>query len=397
MKAFKIGIVAGEASGDLLGAKLIQSLRAQCPNVQIEGIGGPAMMASGCDSLFDIERLAVMGLVEPLFRLIDLIKLRHDLYRYFLKWKPDIFIGIDAPDFNLGLELKLHRVGIPVVHYVSPSVWAWRQYRVKKIAKAVDLMMTLLPFETHFYEKHNIPVKYVGHPLAEQIALHPDSFTARRDLCIDEEATYIALLPGSRRQEIRYMAEPFLRAAKIVWTSRPNVRFLTAHVNEKRYQEFYECYKRYAPDLPLQFFTRRSQDVMAASDVIVVTSGTATLEAMLFKKPMIIAYRMSHLAYRIVRWLGKAPFAGLPNLLAKKEIVPELIQEKVTPELIAQYIFDYLDHPEKVKELQQQFLTLHQSLQADSTNSIASAILTVVNKAKIKDSSTTGEEHAINQ
>ncbi len=376
----RIGILAGEASGDLLGAKLIQSLHKKCPHLQIEGIGGPAMMTAGCESLFDMERLAVMGFIEPLLRLPDLIKLRHDLYQYFIKNPPDVFVGIDAPDFNLGLELKLRRAGIPVVHYVSPSVWAWRQYRVRKIAKAVDLMLTLLPFESKFYEQHNVPVRYVGHPLAEQIPLYPDKIDARRALCIDEHATYIALLPGSRRQEIRYMAEPLLRAAKLAWQARPHLRFLTTHVNEQRYQEFYECYKQYTPDLPLEFFTRRSQDVMAAADVVVVTSGTATLETMLFKKPMIIAYRMSKLTYQLAKWLVKTPYAGLPNLLANEQLVPELIQEAATPDAIAQHIFDYLDHPEKVQALQHKFTELHQSLRSDSASDISEAVLEVASR-----------------
>jgi len=377
----RIGILAGEASGDLLGAKLIQALREKCPNLHIEGIGGPAMIAAGCESLFDMERLAVMGFVEPLMRLPDLIKLRHDLYQHFSKNPPDVFIGIDAPDFNFGLELKLRRAGIPVVHYVSPSVWAWRQYRVHKIAKAVDLMLTLLPFESKFYEQYQVPVRYVGHPLAEQIPLQPDKVAARRALCIDENATYVALLPGSRRQEIRYMAESFLQAAKLAWQQRPNLRFLTTHVNEQRYQEFYESYKQFTPDLPLEFFTRRSQDVMAAADVVVVTSGTATLETMLFKKPMVIVYRMSRLTYQLAKWLVKSPYAGLPNLLANKLLVPELIQDAAKPETIVQHIFDYLDHPEKVQLLQHKFTELHQTLRADSANEISDAVLAVANRS----------------
>ncbi len=359
----------------MLGAKLIQALRGRCPDLHIEGIGGPSMIAAGCHSLFDIERLAVMGLTEPLFRLPDLIKLRYDLYHHFIQNPPDVFIGIDAPDFNLGLELKLRRAGIPVVHYVSPSVWAWRRYRVHKIAKAVDLMLTLLPFEAKFYEQFQIPVHYVGHPLAEQIPLEPDKIAARRSLCIDEQATYVALLPGSRRQEIRYMAEPFLRAAQLALQKKPHLKFITAHVNEQRYKEFYECYKQFAPDLPLQFFTRRSQDVMAAADVVVVTSGTATLETMLYKKPMIIAYRMSRLGHRLVRMLVKAPFAGLPNLLANEEVVPELIQGDANPEKISHHILDYLDHPEKVELLKSKFTEIHKTLRSDSTNCIANAIL----------------------
>lgn len=376
----KIGILAGEASGDLLGAKLIQALRQRCPDLHIEGIGGPAMIAAGCESLFDIERLAVMGLVEPLLRLPDLIKLRRDLYQHFIQHKPDIFIGIDAPDFNIGLELKLRRAGIPVVHYVSPSVWAWRQKRIHKIAKAVDMMLTLLPFEAKFYEQHNVPVRYVGHPLASQIALTPDKLAARHALCIDESASYVALLPGSRKQEIKYLAEPMLKAARLAWQKRPNLRFFTAHVNEQRYQEFYEAYKKYAPDLPLEFFTRRSQDVMAAADVVVVTSGTATLETMLFKKPMVIAYRMSGLTYKLAKMLVKTNYVGLPNLLANELLVPELIQDAVKPETIAQHILDYLDHPEKITSLQAKFTDLHKQLREDSANCIADAILSVVQK-----------------
>jgi lipid-A-disaccharide synthase len=378
----KIGILAGEASGDLLGAKLIQALHERCPQLQIEGIGGPAMMAAGCESLFDIERLAVMGFIEPLFRLPELVLLRRSLYQHFIKNPPDVFIGIDAPDFNIGLELKLRQAGIPVVHYVSPSVWAWRHYRINKIAKAVDLMLTLLPFESKFYEQHQVPVQYVGHPLAEQIPLQPDTIQARRSLCIDEQATYVALLPGSRRQEIRYMAEPLLKAARLAWQQKPHLRFLTAHVNEQRYQEFYECYKQYTPDLPLQFFTRRSQDVMAAADVVVVTSGTATLETMLYKKPMVIAYRMSNLTYKLAKILVKTPYVGLPNLLANESLVPELIQDAVQPEAIAQHILNYLDQPEKTQLLQKKFTELHKELRADSASEIADAIIRVVENAK---------------
>lgn len=376
----KIGIVAGEASGDLLGAKLIHALRERCPDVQIEGLGGPAMIAAGCRSLFDIERLAVMGFIEPLLRLPDLFKLRRDLYQHFTRERPDIFIGIDAPDFNLGLEAKLRQQGIPVVHYVSPSVWAWRQWRIKKIAKAVDLMLTLLPFEAKFYEAHGVPVKYVGHPLADLIPLQPDKAAARKALHIDKHATYIALLPGSRRQEIRYMAEPLLKAAKLIWRERPDVRFITSHVNEQRYQEFHAHYQHIAPELPLEFFTRRSQDVMTAADAAVITSGTATLEAMLYKTPMVIVYRMSSIIFPLVNWLVKSPYAGLPNILANEGIVPELIQDKVQPETIAKLILSYLDNSQDVEALKNKFTKLHQSLRADSAQSTAEAILSSLRK-----------------
>lgn len=371
-------MLAGEASGDLLGAKLIKALHEEYRHLEVEGIGGPAMITAGCHSLFDIERLSVMGFFEPLMRLPGLIKLRRDLYHYFIKNRPDVFIGIDAPEFNIGLEYKIRKAGIPVVHYVSPSVWAWRQGRVHKIAKAVDLMLTLLPFEAKFYEAYQVPVKHVGHPLAEQIPLESDTLAARRSLCLSENETYIALLPGSRSQEIRYMAEPLLLAAYKAWKERPHLRFLTAHVNEQRYQEFYTCYQKFTPDLPLQFFTRRSQDVMAAANIVLVTSGTATLETMLYKKPMVIIYKMSSLTYRLAKMLVKTPFIGLPNLLANKKLVPELIQDEANPNQIVKYIFEYLDNPEKVEQLQKDFREIHQSLLAESPSNMARSILNVI-------------------
>lgn len=376
----KIGILAGEASGDLLGAKLIHALQEHYPHIQIEGIGGPAMIAAGCNSLFDIERLAVMGFVEPLLSLPSLIKLRYDLYRHFINNPPDVFIGIDAPDFNLGLELKLRRAGIPVVHYVSPSVWAWRQKRVHKIKKAVDLMLTLLPFEAQFYEKFNVPVNYVGHPLAEQIPLQSNQIEARRALCIAEQGTYVALLPGSRKQEVKYLAEPMLRAAKLLWQQRPHLQFITSHVNEQRYQEFYDYFQQYAPELPLKFFTRRSHDVMAAADAVIVTSGTATLETMLYKKPMVIVYRMARFTNVLVKLLVKTKYAGLPNLLANELIVPELIQDAATPQAIAAHVSDYLDHPEKVQQLKNKFYDIHKQLCADSASKIAASVIDIANK-----------------
>lgn len=374
----RVGILAGEASGDMLGAKVIQALRARCPDLQIEGIGGQAMMSAGCESLFDIERLSVMGLVEPLMRLPDLLKLRRSVYQYFTNHRPDVFIGIDAPEFNLGLEEKLRQAGIPIVHYVSPSVWAWRQKRIHKIKRAVDMMLTLLPFENKIYEQHNIPVRYVGHPLAEQIPLEVDTCSARRSLRIDEKTRYIALLPGSRKQELRHMAETFLLAAQQLWQQNPDLHFLTSHVNEQRYHEFMAIHQRVTPDLPLHIFTRRTHDVLAASDAVIVTSGTATLETMLFKKPMVIAYRMPWLTHQLAKVLVKTPLIGLPNLLAGELLVPELIQHAAEPVSIALHIQNYLDHPEQVAKLQQKFLNIHRSLQKDSADCIVDAIRAVV-------------------
>lgn len=371
----KIAILAGEASGDLLGAQLIQALRKAYPDLEVEGMGGPAMQAAGFKSLFDIERLNVMGFIEPLKRLPDLLKLRRDLYQHFIENKPDVFIGIDAPDFNIGLELKLREAGIKVVHYVSPSVWAWRQNRIHKIKKAVDLMLTLLPFEAAFYEKHAVPVKYVGHPLAEKIPLEPDKLVARKSLALEADVTYIALMPGSRKQEIRHMAEPFLLAAQKLWMQKPNLRFITSQINELRYQEFYAAFQQYTPELPIQFFKRRSQEVLTAADAVVVTSGTATLETMLYKQPMVITYKMSRFTYQLAKYLVKTPYAGLPNLLANELLVPELIQDAATPDAIAAHLKDYIDYPEKVRALKQRYLELHKMLKMPSGQLAAEAIL----------------------
>lgn len=362
----KIGIVAGEASGDLLGAKLIQALREKNPAISFEGVAGPAMQAAGCHNLFDIERLSVMGLIEPLKRLPDLIKLRRDLYQHFTTHRPDLFIGIDAPDFNLGLELKLRQTGIPVVHYVSPSVWAWRQGRIHKIKKAVNLMLTLFPFEAAFYEKHHVPVHYVGHPLAEQIPLVPDTKSARHALGLELESPYVALLPGSRKQEIRYLAETMLLAAKRIAKERPNTKFITSHINEDRAKAFADYMKQHAPDLPLRFFIQRTHEVMAAADVVIVTSGTATLETMLYKKPMVIVYKMSGITYQLAKWLVKLPHIGLPNLLANERLVPELIQHQASPEAISHHVLDYLANPHKISKLCERFTELHKKLSVES-------------------------------
>ncbi len=368
-------MVAGEISGDLLGAGLIHSLKKLQHNVNVTGIGGSEMTAAGCHSLYDIERLAVMGLVEPLRRLPELFKIRQGLYAHFLHKKPDVFVGIDAPDFNLGLELKLHKAGIPTVHYVSPSVWAWRKKRIHKIAKATDLVLTLFPFELDFYLQHGVPAEFVGHPLADKIPFENDKLAARKALGLDEDATFIALLPGSRRNEIHYLAEIFVKTAKYCWEQNPTLKFITAAANDERDLEFQAHCKRIAPNLPIHFFVQRSHEVMIAADVIVVTSGTATLEAMLWKRPMIIAYRMANLTYQIAKYLVKIPFIGLPNLLANKMLVPEFIQDAVQPNKLGEAIFDFLDHPEKIAKLQNDFLTIHQQLRCDASNRAAAAIL----------------------
>lgn len=376
----KIGILAGEASGDLLGANLITALRQQQSDLSISGIGGPAMKQAGCQSLYEMERLSVMGLVEPLFRLPELFKIRRTIFQHFLNNRPDVFIGIDSPDFNLGLELKLRQAGIPVIHYVSPSVWAWRQKRIHKIAKATDLVLTLFPFETAFYQKHHVPAKFIGHPLADVIPLQPDKKAARQKLNLKTDATYIAILPGSRRNELKYLAEVFIETAKLCWQKNPNIKFISSAINESRLQEFQKICQLKAPELPLQIFQQRSHEVMAAADVVLVTSGTATLEAMLFKRPMVIAYRMANLTYQLAKHLVKIPFIGLPNLLANEMLVPEFIQDAATPDNLANALMDFLQNPEKVADLEQRFIELHQTLRRDASRQAADAVLELVNK-----------------
>jgi lipid-A-disaccharide synthase len=371
----KLGMVAGEASGSILGAGLIQSLRAERPALQVSGIGGEDMIAAGCESFYDIERLSVMGLVEPLGRLPELFRMRRALFQHFSTQKPDIFVGIDAPDFNLGLELQLRRQGVPVVHYVSPSVWAWRQKRIHKIARAVDCVLTLLPFEAEFYARHNVPATFVGHPLADKIPLVSDRGAARQQLGLEADATYIALLPGSRRNELFYLAELFLATARACQAKNPQLKFITSAANAARDAEFQLYWKKIAPDLPLQFFVGETHAVMAAADVILVTSGTATLEAMLFKRPMVIAYRMANLTYQIARHLVKIPHIGLPNLLAGQRLVPEFIQDAAQPAVMARALLDFLEQPEKTTELEQRFTDIHLVLRQNANQRAAEALL----------------------
>lgn len=375
MQPKKIGILAGEPSGDILGAGLIGALNKQHSHLEFTGIGGPKMIHAGCRSLHEMERLSVMGLIEPFFRLPELFRIRRQLYHYFLQHRPDVFIGIDSPDFNLGLELKLHQKGISVIHYVSPSVWAWRQKRIFKIAKATDLVLTLFPFEADFYKKHDVPVQFVGHPLADLIPLQNDKFAARTKLQLDPEGTYIALLPGSRENEIKFLAERFLATAYQCWKKRSQIKFITSSVNELRYQELQRIHKQRCPDLPLTFFQGYSHDVMEASDLVLVTSGTATLETMLYKRPMVIAYRMANLTYQLARHLVKLKYIGIPNLLADEKCVPEFIQEAATPENMSRALLDFLDHPEKITVLENKFLKMHQTLRCDANQQAAKAVL----------------------
>lgn len=376
----KIGIVAGEASGDILGGSLLNTFHQHLSPLDIYGVGGERMIAQSCKSLYPLESLSLMGFFEPLLHLPELIKIRHGLYKQFINKRPDVFIGIDSPDFNLGLELKLRKNKIPVVHYVSPSVWAWRKNRIHKIAKAVDLMLTLLPFEADFYKEKGVPVEFVGHPLADQIPLVSDQKAARIKLGLDLSKTYIAVLPGSRRKEIKYLGELFVTTAEQCKKLRPEIEFITSGINTTRSQEFQNLWNTKNAHIPIKFFEKCSQDVMQAADVILVTSGTATLEALLYKRPMVIAYRTGKVTYQIARHLVDVPFIGLPNLLANELIVPEFIQDEATPERLAEALMGFLNHPEKTRKLQHTFTQIHQKLRCNSSEKAFQAIMTLINQ-----------------
>lgn len=366
----KIALVAGEASGDILGAGLMQAIRARHPDARFIGVGGPRMQAEGLVSDFPMERLAVMGLVEVLGRLPELLGRRRRLIRTLVDERPDVFIGIDAPDFNLGVELKLRQAGIRTVHYVSPSVWAWRQKRVLKIRRACDLMLTLFPFEAQFYEAQQVPVCFVGHPLADTIPLAADRMAARAALGLPEHGGVVALLPGSRGGEVQRLGSLFLDAAERLRGLRPGLRFVLPCASAERRAQLEAMLAGRA--LPLTLVDGRSHEVLAACDAVLIASGTATLEALLFKRPMVVAYRVAPLTYRILRRLVKSPYVSLPNLLAGRFLVPELIQDAATPQALAEALAPLLEDGAAQTE---GFDAIHRALRRGASARAAEAVL----------------------
>jgi lipid-A-disaccharide synthase len=380
-----IGVVVGEASGDLLGAGLMRALKRHFPDAVFQGIGGPRMLAEGFESLFPQDRLAVMGLVEPLARLPELLGIRRSLRQHFLRQRPSVFIGIDSPDFNLDLELSLRKQGIKTVHYVSPSVWAWRQGRIRKIAQAVDLMLTLLPFEADFYRNNDVPVAYVGHPLADEIPLQPNPPAALEALQLSDAAKgkkIVALLPGSRSGEVSRMGPLFWQVAEYCAARQKNLLFLVPSANAARHQQLEEQLRELSSDLPIRLLDGQSHKVMEAADVVVMASGTTTLEAMLLKRPMIIAYKVAALTYALLARLVKVKFIGLPNLLANRGVVPEFIQERATPVAIGDALLNYLNNPSTTKKLMATFEELHQQLRQNSDEQAARAIAALISKER---------------
>jgi lipid-A-disaccharide synthase len=376
----RIGIIAGEMSGDLLGAGLIRALRERHPDAVIEGIGGAQMMAAGCRSLFPMEALSVMGLFEVLAHLPRLLRIRKSIVAHFLTDPPDVFVGVDAPDFNLGVERRLKAAGIPTVHYVSPSVWAWRQGRVKTIARSVDRMLALFPFEADFYRDHRVPVSFVGHPLADMIPARVDAAAARAALHLPVDVPLVALLPGSRAGEVARLADSFI--ATIHWCAQrwPGVRFAVPLANATTREIFVRALDRHAGDLPVQLVDGHAREVMAASDAVLLASGTATLEAMLLKRPMVVAYRLAPLTYWLAKRLVKLPWFALPNLLAGRALVPEFLQDAATPEALGAALLRCLDDTATRQELIGAFEAIHEQLRRDADHSAAAAVLEVAGR-----------------
>ncbi|KGK42516.1 lipid-A-disaccharide synthase [Nitrincola sp. A-D6] len=370
----RIAMVAGEASGDILGAGLLAELKQRYPDLQAEGIGGELMQAQGFHSLFPMERLSVMGLTEVLGRLPELLGIRRQLVQRWRATPPDLLIGIDAPDFTLRLERKLHDAGIHTVHYVSPSVWAWRRKRVEGIKRSTDLMLTLFPFEADFYRDNQQRVAFVGHPLADKFTLEPDTQAARKALGVAEDACVIALLPGSRGGEVGRLAQPFLQAARLLHSRRPSVEFLIPAANQARFDSLQTLIQTEFSDLPIRLVLKQSDRVMTASNAILIASGTATLEALFCKKPMVVAYKMAPLTYRIISSLVKSRWISLPNLLAQKSLVPEILQDAVTPERLCDELERWLSDPKACQQLTTAYTQIHQSLRGGASQRAADAV-----------------------
>ena len=379
----RVGIVANEVSGDILGAALISELRTLVPEASFIGVAGPRMLESGCETLFPMERLSVMGLTEVLGHLPELLRLRGELVRHFSADPPDVFIGVDAPDFNLGLERRLRVRGIPTVHLVSPTVWAWRPGRVKGIRRAVDLMLCVFPFEESFLREHGVPARFVGHPLADQIPLEVDQEAARAELGLPREGPLIAILPGSRASEMERLAVPFIASALQCLESRPDLRFVVPLVNARLRAYFESELERLAPALPVTLVEGRSRSVIAAADCVLTASGTATLETLLLKRPMVVGYRVHPLTYHLVKGLGliKVPHVAMANLLAGRELAPEFLQDHCRAELLAPALLDLLDDPQRRSAIAAEYARIHAGMRHNAAREAALAVLGLIGRA----------------
>jgi len=372
----RVALVAGETSGDLLGAGLIRTLTALRPGSRFEGIAGPQMVAAGCTALWPAERLAAFGFADVLAHLPDGLRLRRALVRRLLDDPPDVFVGIDAPAFNLGLEARLHRAGIPTVHYVSPTVWAWRRYRMRTLRRGLDLLLTLFPFEAEFCRQHGLQAAFVGHPLAEAIPFASDRGAVREALGLPD-AEYVALLPGSRGGEIRHLATTFLDTAAWLVERRPGIRFLLPAATP-RLRERLQSLLDERPALPLTLLDGQARDALVIANAVLTASGTATLETLLVKRPMVMAYRLAPLTYHLSRPFVRVSHFALPNLLAGERVVPEFIQDAATAGRLGPAVLELLDNPDARAAQVDRFAELHRQLRRGADQQAARAVAALV-------------------
>lgn len=380
-RSIRVALLAGETSGDILGAGLMQALRARHPDVEFGGIGGERMIAEGLDSRVSIERLSVMGIAEVVGRLRELFRIRRAYRDWCVHWRPDVFIGIDAPDFNLGLERQLRDAGVRTMHYVSPSVWAWRQGRIHKIARAVDHMLTLLPFEADFYQRHGVPVTFVGHTLADQLPMEPDRTAARERLGLSLDDRCLAILPGSRGSEVSRLAPLFLQAATRVQEETGPLTILIPAANEYRREQIEAAVRQHGNALHIQLYSGQSSDVMTAANGVLLASGTAALEAMLLKRPMVVSYKLNALTFRIMKAMATTEWVSLPNILAKTDWVPEHLQDDATVDNLSRDLIKILTDSEYRDQFEQRARFLHRQLARGADEQAAQAVLSVIEGA----------------
>lgn len=379
--ASAIALVAGEASGDLLASRLLSGLRPHLPHAHMHGIGGPQMAQYGFVSDYPMETLSVRGLFEVLRHYRSIKSVQDRLIAQLLAERPDVYIGVDAPDFNFTVERQLKQAGIPTAHFIGPSIWAWRGGRIKRIIESVSHMLVIFPFEEALYRAANIPVTYVGHPLAEVLPLQPDTNKARQELGLPLDGRVVTIMPGSRLSEIEYHTAAFIGAAKILAQRDPGLRFVVPMVSQRQRDAYIRCVVAAGlGEVPVLLIDGRSQLAITAADVVLVASGTATLEVALLKKPMVIAYKQMWATFQIMRRMAYQPWVGLPNILAREFLVPELLQDAATPETLAQALWEQLQDEPGTARLKQRFLDMHHSLLRDSAQESAQAVLRLLKK-----------------
>jgi len=370
-----IGIVAGESSGDQLGAALIVALRRRCPAIMVTGMAGPKMKAAGCEAIASIEELSVMGLVEVLRQYPRLRRLRERLYRYYLSARPDVFIGIDVPDFVMDIEARLHAKNIKTVHYVAPQIWAWRHSRARKIARRLDLLLVLFPFEEAFFKRFGINTEFIGHPVADQMPFERDMIGARARLGLDRGGCFIALMPGSRKQVLIRHVDVFLGTADRIAAKIKNVTFIVGAIDDHAQEFVRDRSQLLCPALELDVRQGAAHDILSACNVALVASGTVTMEGMFAKTPLVVAYRVAPLTHFVMKRLVKIPYIAMPNVLAGRELVPEFVQDKVRSESLANAIMGWLNNGEKVHQYETQCMEIHQMLRQGAANRAAGAVL----------------------